>query len=304
MQHLDERARATLIGFLAIPLWGSLAVLTTLLSGIPPLQMLTVSFAMSGVLGTLLLLARGESLSGLLRQPPALWLLGIGAYFGYHLLFFLALRNAPVAEANLINYLWPLLIVLFSALLPGERLRPAMVIGALLGFGGAGLLIGTGSGAAQSEAWIGYAAALASALIWSGYSVVSRRFSAVPTGTVFLFCLATAALAVPAHVALEETVMPSATEWLVLGLLALGPLGAAFFLWDIGTKQGHLPLLGVLSYATPILSTLLLVAAGAAEAGAELWIGCALVTAGAVIASGGVSMLAKVSRKRTSIAPE
>jgi len=58
-----------------------------------------------------------------LRISPLAWLHdGVGGLFGYHALFFAAMAHAPAAEANLLNYMWPLLIVLLSAPLLGLRL--------------------------------------------------------------------------------------------------------------------------------------------------------------------------------------
>ena len=85
--------------------------------------------------------------------------------------------------------------------------------------------------------------------------------------------------------AFEAWVPPDTLSWLALVGLGLGPVGAAFLLWDIGMKGGSVPLLGVLSYASPILSTALLVALGLAEATWSLAIACGLMVAAAIIAT-------------------
>jgi drug/metabolite transporter (DMT)-like permease len=215
------------------------------------------------------------------------WALGVGGLFGYHALYFAALRLAPPAEAGLINYLWPLLIVLFSALLPGERLKLAHVAGALVGFAGVVVLI-AGRGAIRADAahLPGYLCAFAAAFVWSGYSVLSRRFGSVPTDAVAGFCLATAALSLLCHLALEATVWPaSLTEWLAILALGVGPVGAAFYVWDIGVKRGDIRVLGIASYAAPVLSTLILVLAGYAEPSLSLAVSCALIVLGAAVAT-------------------
>ena len=223
-----------------------------------------------------------------LRQRPLAWLHGVGGLFCYHALYFAALRAAPPAEAGLICYLWPLLIVLFSGLLPGERLTRRHVIAALLGLAGvAALVFGGKQGAAFDVRFIdGYALALAAAFVWAGYSVLSRRFKDVPTEAVAGFCLATAALAAVCHVAFEASVWPQgAGQWLAVAGLGAGPVGLAFYAWDIGMKQGDVKWLGVASYAAPVLSTLLLVAAGFAPATWALAAACGLIVAGAGVAS-------------------
>lgn len=275
----------TLCGLLAILLWGLLALLTAATEGVPPFLLTALTFTIGGGLGLVLLAARGDL--GKLRQPGAAWALGVGGLFGYHAVYFAALKTAPPAEASLIAYLWPLLIVLFSGFLPGEKLGLRHVLGAILGFSGVVLLaLGKGGiGASADIPWLGYGLALACAFLWSGYSVLSRRMRDVPTEAVVGFCLATALLAAIAHLALEPSGLPtSLATWGAILALGLGPVGAAFFLWDIGMKRGDIRFLGTASYAAPVISTLALIAAGRAEAGWPLAIACALIVGGAVIA--------------------
>ena len=280
-------AKATWIGSGAIVLWSLLALFTAASGTVPPFQLAAMTFALGGLLGCATWLVRPAGMKAL-RQPWRVWALGIGGLFGYHALYFTALRLAPPAEAGLLNYLWPLLIVLLSAGLPGEAgLRAGHVVGAVLGLCGVGaLFVGRGDLHFAPGAMPGYLASFACAFVWAGYSVLSRRVGAVPTDAVAGFCLATAALSLLCHLALERTVWPAdAMQWLALVALGLGPVGAAFYLWDVGVKRGDIRLLGVCSYATPVLSTLILVAAGYATATPSLALACLLIVAGAVVAA-------------------
>jgi len=280
------RARATAIGFSAILMWALLALFTVGSAPVPPFQLNAMCFALGGAMG-LWWTARNGGLGQLARVRWTVYAFGTAGLFGYHALYFSALRLAPAAEAGLIAYLWPLLIVLFSGLLPGERLGPGHVLGALVAFAGAALIVARGAtGAADAAALQGYALALACALTWSGYSVLSRRLGAVPTASVTVFCLAAAALSVPAHLATETTAWPeTALGWAAVAGLGLGPVGLAFYTWDVGVKRGDIQLLGTASYAAPLLSTLILVAAGAADPGLHLAAATVLITAGAVLAA-------------------
>ncbi len=288
--HTGASRAPTLIGLGAILLWSALALLTASAGAVPPFELAALTFAIGGAFGLIYAAARGR-LSAL-RQPWRVWFVGVGGLFGYHALYFAALRRAPPAEASLIAYLWPLLIVLFSALLPGERLRARHVLGAALGFAGAIALFagkvggGVGAHALDPAIALGYALALACAFVWSGYSVLSRRFKAAPTEAVAGFCLVTSALAAICHFAFETTIAPaSATQWAAIVGLGLGPVGLAFYVWDYGVKNGDLRLLGVAAYAAPVLSTILLVAVGFAPATASLGLACALIVGGAVVAT-------------------
>lgn len=275
--------RATAVGAGAILLWSTLAVLTVAAGGLPPFFTCAVTFAIAFAIATLRWLARGEGVVGKLALPPSVWVVGVGGLFGYHALYFLALASAPPVEASLLNYLWPLLIVLFSGLLPGERLGALHIGGALLGLAGAALVVGQAGAGFAAAHLPGYAAALAAAVIWALYSVLSRRMGHVSTDAVGAFCGATALLAALMHLALEPPVRPDPDAWLALLALGLGPVGAAFFLWDVGMKRGDIRALGALSYATPLLSTALLALFGGAAITAATALGGALIVAGGVL---------------------
>ena len=276
---------ATLIGLAAILMWSLLAVMTVATGTIPAFQLAAMTFAIGGAVGLLTLLRNPQALQ-LLRQPAAAWAVGVGGLFGYHALYFLALRFAPPAEAGLLNYLWPLLIVLFSAFLPGERLAIHHVIGAALGLVGTVLLfVGNGVSFAASQL-PGLAAAFVAAFVWAIYSVLSRRLKAVPTEAVAGFCLATSLLAAIVHAAIERTVWPGTpAQWLAVIGLGIGPVGAAFYAWDIGMKRGDIRVLGAASYATPLLSTGFLIAAGFAKASTNIAVAAILIAGGGLIAA-------------------
>jgi drug/metabolite transporter (DMT)-like permease len=277
-------AAATAVGFVAVVLWATLAALTIVTAPVPPFLLNALTFGVGGALGLVWLAATGSM--GQLRGVPAGALaLGVLGLFGYHAVYFTAFRVAPAAETGLVAYLWPLFIVLFSGLLPGERLRGGHLVGAVLAFAGAALLVLSrpSEGAANPA---GLALGLACALIWAGYSVGSRRFAAVPTGAVAVYCLGSAVLSLVVHLLLETPAWPATVPgWLAIAALGAGPVGLAFYVWDIGVKRGDIALLGVLSYAAPLLSTLILIVAGLAPASPVLILSALLIAGGAVIAA-------------------
>jgi drug/metabolite transporter (DMT)-like permease len=276
-------AKATAIGFSAVLFWSLLALLTILSAPVPPLQLNAICFAIGGLIGLAWTARTGF---GVFRSVGwKVYAFGTAGLFGYHFLYFTAFRLSPTAETGLIAYLWPLFIVLFSGLLPGESLRPAHVAGAVVAFAGAGVIVlgRTGSGAGSTA---GMVLAFLCALTWAGYSVLSRRMGTVPTESVTVFCLLTAALSLAAHLFWEETAWPvDATGWIAILALGLGPVGAAFFTWDIGMKRGNIQLLGVASYAAPLLSTLALIAAGLAAPSWNVALAAVMIGAGAALAA-------------------
>lgn len=277
---------ATLIGFTAVLMWAFLALLTAASGQVPPFQLAAMTFLVGGALGAITWPFRPAARAAL-RQDWKVWAVGIAGLFGYHFVYFSAIRSAPAVEASLIAYLWPLFLVVFSALLPGEKLRLHHLAGVACGLAGAALVITKGQGLALQDGFKpGHALAFGCALIWSGYSVLSRRFGKVPTDVVAGFCLVAAVLSMAAHLAFEMTVWPAtAGEWLAVLALGLFPVGAAFYAWDFGVKRGDIMVLGASSYASPLLSTLILVMAGFAPLHWSIVVACLLITAGAVIAA-------------------
>ena len=280
-----SRLKATGIGLSAVLMWATLGLFGAGSGNVPPFLLNALCFGTTAVLALIWLAARGRL--SLLRQPLKVWAFGTLGLFGFHFFYFTAIRNAPPVEANLINYTWPLLIVVFSAFLPGERLRLHHVVGTLLGLAGAALLISGGEGFSFSDgSALGYAAAVTSSLFWSTYSVLSRRLGKVPTEAVAGFCLMTSLLSALCHVVLEPTIWPAdMTEWGSVVALGLFPVGLAFFTWDIGVKRGDIQVLGAAAYSAPLLSTLLLIAFGFGAFTLSVVIACLAITLGALVAA-------------------
>ena len=246
----------------AIALWGTLAALGVALAHVPPFLLTGLALCVGGLLA--LPLSRFEVSRW--RVPLPTLALGVGGLFGFHFLLFMALRLAPPVQANLINYLWPLFMVLLSPwLLPGMRLQAVHIAAALLGFAGAALVIlGDPAGAGQQAggwSW-GYLLALMSALVWAGYSLLTRRVPHFPTAAIGGFALVSGLLSLLCHALLEPAVALTGRDMLLIGALGLGPMGAAFFLWDMALKRGDTRQIGILSYLTPLASTGMLVLVG------------------------------------------
>ena len=263
----------------AIALWASLATLAVALRHVPP-------FLLTG-LGLVIGSVPAWPLVRQWKVPLHTLAMGVFGLFGFHFLLFIALRTAPPVEANLVNYLWPLFIVVLAPLLlPGQRLRAVHVLAALAGFAGAAIAILGGGGASGRWSW-GYLAALGSALIWAGYSLWTKRAVKFPTAAVGLFGLVSGLLALACHALLEPATALSGRDWLLLALTGLGPLGAAFFLWDKALKGGDARQIGILSYLTPLLSTVLLVLASGRDWSASIALAAALIIGAAVLGTRG-----------------
>lgn len=248
--------QANLYALGAIALWISLASLGVLLKHIPPFLLTGVALLMGSLLALPFVLKDRRQW----KIPGSTLALGVYGLFGFHFLLFIALRHAPPVEANLVNYLWPLFMVVLAPLfLAGVQLRARHVTAALLGFAGAAVaILGASNGAAGGGWSWGFVPALASAFIWASYSLLTQRVKPFPTAAIGLFGLVSGVLSLLCHWALEPAVALSGQDWLLLAVMGLGPLGGAFFLWDKALKRGDARQIGVLSYLTPLGSTALL----------------------------------------------
>lgn len=277
---------ATAIGFFAILTWSFLALLTTASGGIPPFELAAMTFLLGGLSGAVTWPFRPGALSNL-EQNWRVWATGTAGLCIYHCTYFFALQSAPPVEASLIAYLWPLLIVVFASFLPGERFDMHHKIGIVLGLLGAVLIITKGFTVGfTSGLKLGHFLAMACAFIWSAYSVASRRMGHVPTDVVAGFCFITSAVTALLHFTLEPTIIPqTTTQWLAIVALGLLPLGIGFYAWDFGMKRGDIMVLGALSYAAPLLSTLIMLASGFAAWHWSIAAACVLITIGALISA-------------------
>lgn len=282
--YLDQR-KATRYGGVAILMWSTLALLTVKTGNIPPFQLIACCLFIAGVIGLLWTLFRSDP-SGFRGYSWKVWAHGVGGIFGYHLFYFIALRHGSPVKVSLIAYLWPLLIILFTQFLPGHTLRRSHIVGGLMGFSGAVIIVLSGDDPGMETEVVGFLSALVCALIWSGYSVTGHLLQHVPTRLVTGFCFLSALLGLLCHLLFEQTYWPSlVSEWLAVIGLGIGPVGLAFFFWDLGCKHGDLRVLGASSYFAPLLSTGLLLLFGLDNPRAQLILAALLIASGALSAS-------------------
>ena len=271
--------QANLYALGAIALWASLASLGVSLTHIPPFLLTGIALIIGSVPAWPFVLRDPSQW----RIPARTLVLGVYGLFAYHFLLFIALRHAPPVEANLVNYLWPLpIVVLAPVVLPGVALRLPHVLAALLGFGGAAIAMVGGRELSGTLAW-GYLPALAAAFIWATYSLLTKRVAAFPTTAIGLFGLVSGVLSLLCHVVLEPAASLQARDWALLAVLGLGPLGASFFLWDKALKLGDARHIGILSYITPLASTALLLLVSGRPFSWSIAISTAMIISAAVL---------------------
>jgi len=271
--------RSDLAAFGAVFLWASLATLGAALDHLPPLLITGIAL----LIGSMIALPLAGFRLRNMKVRPTVLAFGVYGLFGYHVALFAGLQSAPAVQANLVNYLWPLLIVLLAPLfIPGARLTPRLVAGGLAGFAGAALAILSGTqltGAFEP----GYLWAALAAVIWSTYSLGTKRLGNFPTAAVGLFGIAAGLLSLALFFATGGTAELTLSDWIWLAALGLGPLGGSFFLWDYALKSGDAQRIGLIAFLTPLLSTLMLLIFTGSPISPLLLLAAALIIGGAAL---------------------
>jgi drug/metabolite transporter (DMT)-like permease len=251
----------------AILLWALFATLVRLAGDAPPLLLTGIALCCGGLASV----HRWREW----RVPAAVLAFGVASLFLYHASLVAAFQFAPIAEANLLNYLWPLLIVVLAP--RAAALRPRQWTGCAIAFAGGALVIAPSATALTGDHLAGYALAVCAAFTWAVYSLLPARLPAYSSWATGGFCLGAGLLALAAHALFETPYRPSGTELAGMAAIGVGPLGMAFVLWDRAMRTGRAATIGSLSYLTPVLSTLALAVTGAVAAGAWWRLGPALL---------------------------
>lgn len=251
---------STLIGCLAPITWATVAMMVVMVGDAPPLEMLTVMMATAAITAFLLSRIRAISFSSLFQQPIGFYLTGTGGLFGFFICQFLAFRNAPPVEVFILINLWPLMMLALTFLMYKDVPNRWHIFFSLAGvFGVVAVAWPNGFRGFSFNYYSGLLLGLAASFFWAGYSVINRRYRNVPLDAIAVIFAMVALLAGISHLLLEETVLLSLKQWLLLSIIGFGPEGLALYAWSHGVQNGDLRTLSVVSYLSPILGALLLI---------------------------------------------
>ncbi|MBN1417690.1 MAG: EamA family transporter [Planctomycetes bacterium] len=301
----DARARggsrslaATGLGTLAILFWGStIGVSRSLTERVGTLTASAAILLAGGAIASVPLVLSASRRRALTRLPRAYWIACGLPFVAYMVLLYLAIGSArgrvALIVAGLINYLWPTFTLALSIPMLGKRARPALPLGIALACIGIvvaaadrgdltweGFLANVGPNLAP------YGLALAAAACWSFYSNAARRIAGGGGASGVPVLLVASGIALAA----ARILTPEDASWSVpafgeLAFLAVFPTLLAYTFWERAMREGNVVAVASLSYATPILSTLVSAIYLGVAVGGGVWAGCALVAAGAGIAS-------------------
>ncbi len=288
---------ATFIGALALLMWSLSATFVTSINNIPTFEVIAIAFSISFLITAIILTVKHQWYK-ILGQPLILWIVGLLGVYGNDVTFIAAFKYAPALHADLINYLWPIFVILFSSLLPSEKFSGYHFVACLFGFAGVYCIITnkSGLGGFNKNYILGYAFAFADAMIWAAYTVVARHYKKTPIEMIGMYCGIGAVCSIFTHFYYESTVIPTVNQLGVIILMGLTTQGLAYFFWDIGVKRGNFRLLSVLSYTCPVLSVIFLIASGYAHLDSAIVLGCFFISL-ATIFAGHVDRKEKYSRE-------
>lgn len=271
----------TVIGYCALIFWALAAPCVTHIKSLPIFETLTIVFSVSFVLSAAKLTYCRQWSK--LKQPWFLWVIGFLGIYGNDLLYIAAFKNAPATHADLINYLWPIIVILFTSFLPNEKLSLRHLIAASMGFAGIYILISQNNEGFDTQYLWGYSLAFTDALVWSLYTLMARYYGQSPVETIGIYCGLGALCSLGIHLHFEHALMPGIGQWFILIIMGITTQCLAYFFWDFGVKRGDFKLLTILSYGNPVLSIGFLILFGMAKPSIELWLACILVSLGGIV---------------------
>jgi len=300
--HLPHRrGLSTALGLMAIVFWSTTFAVSRSLA--EEIGVLTAGAGMclgGGVLGCIYITLIQRRTAAVFRLPLA-YLLGCGLLLvAYMVCLFLSIGLAAsrqqTVEVGIINYLWPGLTLAFAVPILRTKVRWSFFVGIAMAAAGAALAplrLGEYSGDALLENLdanpLPYALALAGAIVWALYSVLSRRWAGgAEGGAVPLFMLAAGAVLASLSFAFPHTAAWTGRAVAELAFMAVFPVMTAYAFWDRAMRQGNVTLVAVLSYLAPLLSTALSALYLRVELGWNLWLACGLIVAGAALAQASV----------------
>lgn len=268
---------ANFIGLGALAIWALTAPLLIQLERIPPFQLLTITSGVAFLLTTFNLTVAGKWRS--IQQSPIIWIGGIGCFALSEIPYVISFHFAPAAHVDLINYLWPLFVGLFSLLMSRGKFSIGNLLSICLGFLGAIILILDRPHFSEisPETLFGYSLAFCSALGWGLYAIFSKYYQEIPTSMVGIYCGAICLISLITHLFFEEMIIPTLSEAWVLIFIGLAISGLSYLMWDYSIKKGNIHLLSLLAYFTPIATLCFLILSGKAEPSINLAISSFLI---------------------------
>jgi drug/metabolite transporter (DMT)-like permease len=222
------------------------------------------------------------------RDLRVMIMMGATGIFPYTTLYYLAFALAPAAagEINIINYIWPVWILILSPLLLAERLTARKLVGIVLSFCGVYVIVSGGRFIRFDPAqWPAYTSAGCGAFFWGLFSVLGKRNRFELLTAMLVYNLAAFACFGVLCFAAVEFVVPGPGEWLLLACLGGLVNGAGYFFWLLALRSGDTAGISSAVYLTPFVALVYLTAAGR---GAITWVqltALALILAGPLIQS-------------------
>ena len=251
--------RNYLLAFSAMLMWSTMSGAVKLLfnrtPSIPNFQVLSVSafFAFVALLLYIVVTGKIKAIKQYdFRDILNMSGLGFLGFFMYTSLYFYGISVLTAQEACIVNHLWPMMIVVFSVIILGEKLS-AVKIGALAS-SFIGVVILSGGIHGDGQIW-GILSCAAGAVCYGLFTALNKKKDYDQNIAMTIMWLVTALAAAVAGLFTETWVPLSTTE--IIGLLWIGAAtdAAAYLLWTIAihSSENTAPIANM-AYITPFMA--------------------------------------------------
>ncbi len=281
MMDYVKRHKEYIFAMISVFGWGTMApVSKALFDGYTNMEVLGYGSAIGALVLLAVLAGKGE-----LGQMKAygknriirLIILGFFGYFLYSAAYYEGIKVLTSQTACVVNYLWPIVSVVTSAVILRERLNQAMIVAILLSF--CGVIVMMFPEMRQGGSVAGYLFCMAGALLYGTFNVLNKKQGGNQTVNMFLYLSvgAVCALAVNCPNGFH---MPGGLH--LVGFLWLGIVadGLGYLLWAMAMQGGSTGVISNLAYATPVISLTLSAVFLKESLSTNIFIGMIMIFAG------------------------
>lgn len=253
--------KSILYALITVLIWSTMApVVKLLLTEIPSLEALAISSYMAFFFLLAYNILRGKlrrlrEYSG--KQIGAMIGLGFIGIFLYSALYYVGLTQMTAQEACVVNYLWPIMIMIFSIVILKEKFTLVKGIAMLLSFAGIVILSLGGGAAGEGNRLIGILCCFAAAVLYGLFSVLNKKLNYDQNLAMMIFWLVCGILSTALGLCTETWVPIAGAQWIGLIWMGLASYAVAYLLWALALREAeNTSLIANLAFLVPFLSVI------------------------------------------------
>ncbi len=211
--------------------------------------------------------------------------LGFLGLFIYTAFYYKGLDRLTAQQACILNYLWPIMIMIFAVIILGEKMTIFKGISMVCSFLGIVVLTMSGTkGSGGGMDRVGVLLCISAAAAYGLFSVLNKKSDYDQSIAMMIIWLTTAVCSFISGPLLETWVPIRGSAW--LGILWMGAAqnAAAYLLWAIALREAeNTSFIANLAYLTPFLSVILSAAVLGEKITAAAIVSLVLIVGGIVL---------------------